>query len=168
MAGTGSAISALPPAALSARKRCDKHSTKSWKSWHLQRPVTLSSSKTESNTTSDLCLEGCKYDKQHAANEMVRCCQCSSWIHADCIAEKEEYVPGVWSCFRCQLMPSHICQMQTDLSNLVTLVQTLTTSVTSLRDDHQKLSKQLEDREETCNRLLKENSDLRAQIGALF
>ena len=99
---------------------------------------------------------------------MVRCCQCSSWIHADCIAEKEEYVPGVWSCFRCRLMPLHICQMQTDLSNLMTLVQTLSTSVTSLRDDHQKLSKQLEDREETCNRLLKENSDLHAQIGALF
>ena len=107
---------------------------------------------TESNTTSDLCLEGCKYDRQHAAKEMVRCCQCSSWIHADCIAEKEEYVPGVWSCFRCRLMPLHICQMQTDLSNQVTLVQTLTTPVTSLRDDHQKLSKQLEDREENCNR----------------
>ena len=55
-----------------------------------------------------LCLEGCKYDRQHAAKEMVRCCQCSSWVHADCIAEKEEYIPGIWSCFRCRLMPSHI------------------------------------------------------------
>ena len=126
------------------RNSTDKHSTE------IMAPSRESVSKqqqdTKGNTAPDLCLEGCKCDRQHAGKQMVRCCQCSSWIHAECIAEKEEYVPGVWSCFQCQLMPSHICQMQTNLSKLMTVAQTLTTSIACLRDDHQRLTRQLEDR----------------------
>ena len=45
-AGGQSAISTPHLAAHCAGKRCDKHSTNSWKSWHLHRPIALNSNKT--------------------------------------------------------------------------------------------------------------------------
>ena len=41
-----SAISTPHLAALGTGKRCDKHSTNSWKWWHLHRPITLNNNKT--------------------------------------------------------------------------------------------------------------------------
>ena len=44
--GGQSAISTPHLAALGTGKRCDKHSTNSWKWWHLHRPITLNNNKT--------------------------------------------------------------------------------------------------------------------------
>ena len=85
-----------------------------------------------SGSPDELCIVGCKFNRKHdesdAEQAMVRCCQCASWMHELCIAEKEEFVAGIWCCFECRQTPSRIIDLQ---GSVIALVET----VNNLRDE---------------------------------
>ena len=90
--------------------------------------------------TAELCIAGCKFNRQYDqtddSQDMVRCCQCACWLHVQCISEKEEYVAGVWCCFDCRKMSSHIIELQSSVALLIQTVHTLRDELKSLEQKH--------------------------------
>ena len=92
---------------------------------------------------------------------MVRCCQCASWLHVDCIAVKEEFVAGVWCCFVCRTMPSRIIQLQESVSTLLQTVHLLRGEITSVKHQH---TKDFEVMQDTHSKIQEENKELLNRI----
>ena len=112
-----------------------------------------------------LCFDYCKYNGHHGGHAMVRCCSCAVWFHEDCIAQNEEFVPGVWACFRCRRMPAQVEGMVQTVTSLTDMVKTLTNALAQLSTKY----------EENCqktaaihDKLLSENAELRKQIAENF
>ena len=107
------------------------------------------------------CFDHCKYNGHHAKHEMVRCCSCAVWFHEDCIAQTEEFVQGIWACFRCRRMPAQVEGMVQAVTSLTNMVKTLTNAFSKLStkyEDNCKKTAAIHDK------LLSENAELRKQI----
>ena len=76
---------------------------------------------------------------------MVRCCQCSSWLHVDCIAKKEEFAAGVWCCFECRTVPRRIIDLHSCVETLMQTVLELREDIQSMKASHSKLQDQNEE-----------------------
>ena len=111
-----------------------------------------------------LCMETCIYHGHHDNHEMVRCCLCATWVHIDCIKEREECPPGVWLCFKCRVMPTHIKTLINDASTLTDMLQSLTCKVSSLKNQYDIEAKT---RDQGYLKLTEENATLRERIAAM-
>ena len=111
-----------------------------------------------------LCMETCIYHGHHENREMVRCCLCATWVHIDCIKEREECPPGVWPCFKCRVMPTHIKTLINDVSILTDMLQSLTRKVSSLKNQYDTEAKT---RDQAYLKLTEENATLRERIAAM-
>ena len=120
----------------------------------LQRPVGWG----------ELCTSSCLHRGHHGGKEMVRCLHCAKWMHADCIAKCEEYYPSSWACFSCRQLPCQVTTLTKDMARLVEMVQGLTSSMTSLKDQHERAMAQAEERHQ---KLASENAELRQRISDL-
>ena len=58
---------------------------------------TLDSEQTAASDWGEYCIENCMYHGHHDNKDMVRYCQCTSWVYNDCISQREEFMQGVWS-----------------------------------------------------------------------
>ena len=104
----------------------------------------------------ELCVEGCLYSGHHNGKDMVRCCHCASWMHTDCIAVKEEFVPGVWPCFKCRQMSSQVRGLASSVDALTELVQSPVSNIEDLKQQQQQTARLLREREENCEKLITE------------
>ena len=111
-----------------------------------------------------LCMETCIYHGHHDNREMVRCCLCATWVHIDCIKEREECPPGVWPCFKCRVMPTHNKTLINDISTLTDMLQSLTRKVSSLKNQYDTEAKT---RDQAYLKLTEENATLRECIAAM-
>ena len=122
-----------------------------WNRPHLPaQPMRLSSS--------------CLHRGHHGGKEMVRCLHCAIWMHADCIAKREEYYPSSWVCFTCRQIPSQVTTLTRDMARLVEMVQGLTSSMTRLKDQHERAMAQADEQHQ---KLATENAELRQRISDL-
>ena len=92
---------------------------------------------------------------------MVRCCMCAMWAHVECIGKQEEYVPGIWPCFQCRLMPSTVASFAQSIGALTAMVESLTTAMGQLQSQHEA---QCRSHEEFSASLRAENSALSKQV----
>ena len=106
----------------------------------------------------------CLYHGHHDNKEMVRCCHCASWMHNDCIAQTEEFFPGVWSCFRCRLVPVQVLDLTSSVTALTKLVQDLSRTTIKLQKQHESTVGLLKEKDEAYQRLLTENQQLRQRV----
>ena len=95
---------------------------------------------------------------------MVRCCQCASWVHNDCISQREEFVQGVWSCFRCRLVPTQVQDLTSSLAALTQMVKDLSDTTTKLQKQHETTTSLLKEKDEAYQKLLAENQQLRQRV----
>ena len=124
----------------------------------------LTNEETEASDWGDLCIEGCLHSGYHRGKEMIRCCNCASWVHTHCIAQKEEFVAGVWPCFKCRQMPSQVRDLTSSVDVLTGLVKSLVSSLDDLKLQQQQLERSLSEKEETCQKLSVENAQLRQRV----
>ena len=112
----------------------------------------------ERDTIESVCMQdGCIYDRLYDGKDMVRCCHCADCFHVDCIKRKEEFVTGVWPCFKCRTMSNNI-------SVLANLIKTLTEAVHKLQRDQEKTAKDIVAKDKQYNELLVQNAELRGRI----
>ena len=147
-----SAISTPHLAANGTGKRCDKHSTNSWKSWHLHRPIALNINKTsrvtlnavycvlkDANTTDSILPR-----RLCAAVSVCRWSTPTASLRKRSTSQASDRASGAGWCprtsVRCRLISA----------TWLTMVESLTASVTTLRDNHRELSRKLNERK-TCN-----------------
>ena len=112
----------------------------------------------------DHCVENCLYHGHHNNKDMVRCCQCASWVHNDCISRREEFVPGVWSCFRCRLVPTQVQDLVSSVAALTQLVTDLSETTIKLQKQHETTASLLKEKEEAYQKLLADNQQLRLRF----
>ena len=112
----------------------------------------------------ELCVEGCLYNGHHNAKDMVPCCHCASWMHTDCIALKEEYVSGVWPCFKCRQMPSQAQGLVSSVDALTEFVQSLASNIEDLKQQQQQTARLLREKKENCEKLITDNAQLRQHV----
>ena len=106
----------------------------------------------------ELCTNSCLHHGHHKGKEMIRCCACAIWVHTDCIANVEEYLPGVWPCFDCRKLPTNVSQLSKSISNLTQLVVNLTNTVTLLKEKH---DSDMVEMKAMYEKLVVENNELR-------
>ena len=111
-----------------------------------------------------LCIETCIYRGHHDDREMVRCCLCATWVHLDCIKQREECPPGVWPCFKCRVMPTHIGTLINDVSTLTDMLQALTRTVSALKKQY---DTEVQTRDQAYLKLTEENTTVRERIAAM-
>ena len=114
-----------------------------------------------------LCEEGCLYDGEHKNKNMVRCCQCAAWVHIECINKTEEYVPGVWPCFRCRQIQVKLKTMQELISDLVKTVNHMNSNLDTLKQENEKIKDFLKERDDKLEDIVLENTELRGRISML-
>ena len=85
-------------------------------------------------------------------------------MHAHCIAKCVEYYPSSWVCFSCRQLPCQVTTLTKDIACLVEMVQGLTSSMTSLKDQHERAMAQAE---EWNQKLASEIVELRQGISNL-
>ena len=112
----------------------------------------------------DHCIENCLYHGHHDNKDMVRCCQCASWVHNDCISQREEFVPGVWSCFRCRLVPTQVQDLVSSVAALTQLVTDLSETTIKLQKQHETTASLLKEKEDAYQKLLADNQQLRLRV----
>ena len=112
----------------------------------------------------DHCIENCLYHGHHENKDMVRCCQCASWVHNDCISQREELVPGVWSCFRCRLVPTQVQDLVSSVAALTKLVTDLSETTIKLQKQHETTASLLKEKEDAYQKLLADNQQLRLRV----
>ena len=82
------------------------------------------------------CDSDCKHNgaasKGGKALEMVRCCFCMRWFHANCMKDKNETFENIWNCLTCRMMPTQITTLLASLSQLTCVVN-------ELKDEQEKL-----------------------------
>ena len=122
------------------------------------------SEKTAASNWGDYCVDTCLYHGHHDNKEMVRCCHCASWMHNDCIAQTEEFFPGVWSCFRCRLVPVQVLDLTSSVTALTKLVQDLSQTTIKLQKQHESTVGLLKEKDQAYQRLLTENQQLRQRV----
>ena len=120
-----------------------------------------------SDPSGALCVEGCPYDGEHKAKDMIRCCQCAAWVHINCINKTEEYVPGVWPCFRCRQIPSKLETMQEMISDLVKTVNNLNNNKDKIKQENEKVKCLLKERDDKLEGIIRENTELRGRIATV-
>ncbi len=69
------------------------------------------------------CIIGCKHDGKESGN-MLRCCTCAHWYHANCVDLKKNELVGVWPCHTCRFIQHDIAQQQSTINKLIDIINT--------------------------------------------
>lgn len=128
----------------------------------------LTTEKSRASNWGDLCMDECLYSGHHNKKPMIRCCHCASWVHNDCIAQSEEFVDGVWPCFKCRRMPSQVLELTTAVNALSQLVQSLTDTTRDLQKQQERTVVLLKERDESLDKLTNENLQLRQRVAEVI
>ena len=71
-----------------------------------------------------MCTDTCKHSNV-AKGDMIRCCICMLWVHAECVPDDK--TEGIWTCNECRLMPSKIVEIKETMAHMATELQRLNT-----------------------------------------
>ena len=83
------------------------------------------------------------------------------------INKTEEYVPGVWPCFRCRQIPSKLETMQEMISDLVKTVNNLNNNIDKIKQENEKVKCMLKERDDKLEGIIRENTELRGRIATV-
>ena len=111
-----------------------------------------------------LCMETCIYRGHHDDRELVWCCLCATWVHLDCIKQREECPLGYGPFLKCRVMPTHIGTLINDVSTLTDMLQALTRTVSALKKQY---DTEVQTRDQAYLKLPEENATLRERIAAM-
>ena len=138
-----SAISTPHLAAHSTGKRCDKHSTNSWKSWHLHRPIALNINKTSRVTMNAVY---CVWKDANTTDSILprRWCAAVSvccWSTPTALLRKRSTSQASDRVSDAGWCPRTSVRCRLISATWLTMVESLTASVTTLLDNHRELSR---------------------------
>ena len=85
-------------------------------------------------------------------------------MHTYCIAPKQEYVSGVWPCFKCRQLPSQVRGLVSSADAITELVQSLASNIDDLKQQQQRPARLLREKEENCEKFITENAQLHQRV----
>ena len=121
-------------------------------------------------TTDDtMCFEAtCKHNrKPKKANKALDCSQCTTcwtWYHDDCVNVKKDELLGTWPCPPCRLMPSNVKKMNDTVTQVLSMVTGLSSTVVEMKSICESSSHQLHQLKKEYEEIRSENENLRKQI----
>ena len=126
---------------------------------------------------SEKCTSDCKYRATaEPKGKSIQCCLCQTSFHKECVnidARKTKKDIGFWSCPDCRLISRNVKSLQKSIDHLLRIIQNGGTNGTGSflgglsPDDscsHDLLETMLSDKSEECERLKKENRQLKQDI----
>ena len=116
-----------------------------------------------SQHTNKHCISGCKHASGRGGGTMIRCCTCMTWFHTRCLNLSQEEAAGVWSCFSCRDLTSHVLQTNEKLDHMTDEMGRMMTLLLEAARQSQKDRDQLQQILQECGHLRSEVTQLRQQ-----
>ena len=118
-------------------------------------------------TDAALCMDDCLFECSYQKQDLIRCANCTTWVHVKCISRREEYVPVFWACFQCRKMPVQISELTAGMVDVLSTLKTLTKSLDKLHREQSKMKSELKDKDDKITELIKENTELKNRISSM-
>ena len=88
------------------------------------------------------CMAGCKAStKKGSAGNQIQCCLCTHWYHERCVGISPNEKVGFWPCPNCRTISSNIQNLNENMQDLISLVQSSETRQRNLEAEVLELKK---------------------------
>ena len=116
-----------------------------------------------------MCFEAtCKHNrKPRKGNKLLDCSLCTTcwtWYHDECVNLKKDEQLGTWPCPPCRLMPNNVKMMSDTVTQVLSMVSSLSNSVVEIKTICESSAHQLHQLKKEYEEIRLENESLRKQI----